>query len=107
MGVSGGDLLDGAVDRVFSLRGWEQLSQMVLTVWNIRCGECYAYQHPVPPVGLWPVWHRTELIRWLVRGRQRPGLLFRHVLAAAGDSARALLGAQDFGLAGFAAISLA
>jgi len=63
MGVSGGDLLDGAVDRVFSLRGWEQLSQMVLTVWNIDYGKCWVCQHPVPPVALWPVWHRTERIR--------------------------------------------
>jgi hypothetical protein len=43
----------------------------------------------------------------LVRRRQRSGLLFCHVLAAAGDSALALLGAEDFGLTGLAAISLA
>jgi hypothetical protein len=43
----------------------------------------------------------------LIRRRQRSGLLFSHILAAAGDSALALLGAQNFGLAGFAAISLA
>ena len=100
MGESGGELFD----RVFSLRGGKHLNPMVPAGGETQNGGC---QRPVPPVALWPVWHRTERIRWLVRGRQRPGLLFRHVLAAAGDSARALLGAQDFGLAGFAAISLA
>ena len=58
MSESGGELFDG----IFSLRGGEQLSQMVLAVWNIHCGECYVYQHPVPPVGLWPLWHRTKRI---------------------------------------------
>ena len=107
MGESGGDRLDGAVDRVFSLRGGKHLNPMVPAGGETLNEGCQGCQRPVPPVALWPVWHRTERIRWLVRGRQRPGLLFRHVLAAAGDSARALLGAQDFGLAGFAAISLA
>ena len=100
MGESGGELFD----RVFSLSGGKHLNPMVPAGGETLNEGC---QRPVPPVALWPVWHRTERIRWLVRGRQRPGLLFRHVLAAAGDSARALLGAQDFGLAGFAAISLA
>ncbi len=55
MGESGGRIFD----RVFSLRGGKHLNQMVPAGGETQNGGC---QRPVPPVGLWPVWHRTERI---------------------------------------------
>ena len=52
MGESGGDRLDGAVDRVFSLRGGKHLNPMVPAGGGTLNEGCQGCQRPVPPVAL-------------------------------------------------------